>query len=62
MNSIRKDRNLAEEQFGQTPKKGGRVCTYIKDGPEYKVNGIPDLSISIKDIEGQNFRVIKKNI
>ena len=60
-NIVRNDRNWSDDPIRNVTKKGGGVCTYIKDGLNYKVNTIPELTISTKDIECHNFELILGN-
>ena len=60
-NVIRNDRNWHDEPNSTNIKKGGGVCMYLKDCLKYKVDVLPKLTISSRDIECQNVELLLTN-
>ena len=50
-----------DRKWAYSPKKGGGVCAYIKYGLNFKLNVMPELYISFRDLECQNFEITFKN-
>ena len=55
------DRKWSDQQASQTLKKGGGICTYIREGLNYKIDILPDLNVSSVDLECQNIELIMEN-
>ena len=56
-NVIRYDRNWSDVPNSSNVKRGGGVCTYIKEGLNYIPCIIPELNVSTKDLECQCFEI-----
>ena len=60
-NLIRNDRKWTDADTSAKAKKGGGICTYIREGLSFILNVIPNLNVSTVDIECQCCEIVLAN-
>ena len=56
--TLRQDRH---DKTPSKPKKGGGLVTYVIQGKEMQIQGLPEDSVSTKNLEAQWFQIVMPN-